>query len=119
MNINVFWFDSGLKYKTIFRRSGNSCSVLTHSDGTSILNLQVVSSYGANGAETPSWANVNDGSISSADDPATTLATEDANPRLETVVVPSLESENASATVRLASVSAEIRSLFIMKNMSV
>ena len=27
MNMSVFWFDSGLKYKTILRRSGRVCSV--------------------------------------------------------------------------------------------
>jgi len=41
--------------------------------------------------------------MSSVDDPATTLATEDAKPRLEIVILFS-ESENASTEVRLASV---------------
>lgn len=106
MNINVFWFDSGLKYKTILRRSGKVCSVLTHSDGTLMVNLQFVSSYGANGV---SCALVKDGSIIKAEDPATTLATEDANPRLDREVVPSLGMDSASTALSPAIASMEIR----------
>lgn len=114
MNIKVFWFDSGLKYKIILRRSGKVCSVLTHSDGTLIINLQFVSSYGANGV---SWALVKDGSIIKAEDPATTLATEDAKPRLDTDVVPSLGIDSAATTVSPAIASMEMRSL--NKNLSI
>lgn len=114
MNIKVFWFDSGLKYKIILRRSGKVCSVLTHSDGTLIINLQFVSSYGANGV---SWALVKDGSIIKAEDPATTLATEDAKPRLDTDVVPSLGIDSAATTVSPAMARMEMRSL--NKNLSI
>ena len=108
INIKVFWFDSGLKYKIILRRSGKVCSVLTHSDGTLIINLQFVSSYGANGV---SWALVKDGSIIKAEDPATTLATEDAKPRLDTDVVSAFGIDRAATAVSSAIASIEMSSL--------
>ena len=118
MNIKVFWPDSGLKYRIIFRRSGRVCSVLTHSDGTFIENLQVSSLKGTNGVGS-SCAFEKDGSIRSTDVPVITLATEDAKPLLEIDTL-SFESENAPATLMPTSDSAHIKrrreTVFILKS---